>query len=73
MDNLITYLHKYPKLILVEGHTDDVGREAANQLLSKQGQSIFIFIGAFIEKERLDYIGYEKKNRLFQINIRNRE
>ena len=61
LDNLITYLHKYPEInIVIEGHTDDVGREAANQLLSEnRAKAVYLYlIGAFIEKERLDYIGY---------------
>ena len=45
LDNLIAYLQKHPQLqIEIEGHTDDVGDESANQLLSEKEQKPFIFI-----------------------------
>ena len=61
LDKLITYLHKHPDVnIVIEGHTDNVGGEAANQLLSEnRAKAVYIYmLNAFIEKERLDYIGY---------------
>ena len=63
LDKLITYLHKYPEVnIVIEGHTDDVGGEADNQLLSKTGPKQYSYLlDALIKKERLEYIGYGEK------------
>ena len=64
LDKLITYLRKYPEVnIVIEGHTDNVGDEAANQLLSEnRAKAVYNYVvDAFIEKERLDYIGYGER------------
>ena len=61
LDKLITYLHKYPEVnIVIEGHTDDVGGEADNQLLSEnRAKAVYTYLlDALIKKERLEYIGY---------------
>lgn len=61
LDKLIAYLHKHPEVnILIEGHTDDVGGEQANQLLSEnRAKAVYLYVqDAFIESARLSYIGY---------------
>lgn len=61
LDKLIAYLHKHPEVsIVIEGHTDDVGGEAANQLLSEnRANSVYLYIkDAFIDTARLSYKGY---------------
>lgn len=61
LDKLIAYLHKYPAIsIIIEGHTDDVGGESANQLLSEnRAKAVYLYIqDAFIESSRLSYKGY---------------
>ena len=61
LDNLIAYLHKHPEInIIIEGHTDDVGGEEANQLLSEnRAKAVYMYVlDAFITKERLTYKGY---------------
>ena len=61
MDKLIAYLHKHPKVnIVIEGHTDDIGSEVANQLLSEnRAKAVYIYVlDAFIEKSRVTYKGY---------------
>ena len=61
LDNLIAYLHKHPEIkIIIEGHTDDVGSEEANQLLSEnRAKAVYMYVlDAFITKERLTYKGY---------------
>tara|TARA_B100000900_G_scaffold380539_1_gene366326 strand:+ start:374 stop:2032 length:1659 start_codon:yes stop_codon:yes gene_type:complete len=61
LDKLIAYLHKHPEVnIVIEGHTDDVGGESANQLLSEnRAKAVYTYVlDAFIEKGRLNYKGY---------------
>ena len=61
LDKLIAYLHKHPEVnIVIEGHTDNVGGEAANQLLSEnRAKAVYTYVvDALIEKSRLTYIGY---------------
>lgn len=61
LDKLIAYLHKHPEInIIIEGHTDDVGGEVVNQLLSEnRAKAVYTYIlDAFIQKERLSYKGY---------------
>jgi outer membrane protein OmpA-like peptidoglycan-associated protein len=61
VDKLIAYLHKHPEVkILIEGHTDDVGDEKANQLLSEnRAKAVYLYISdAFIDSRRLSYKGF---------------
>ena len=61
LDKLIAYLHKHPIVnIVIEGHTDNVGGEAANQLLSEnRAKAVYTYVvDALIEKGRLTYKGY---------------
>ena len=54
LDKLITYLHKHQKVnIVIEGHTDDVGGEAANQLLSEnRAKAVYMYVlDAFIKRK----------------------
>ena len=71
---MITYLHKYPEVnIVIEGHTDDVGGEADNQLLSEnRAKAVYTYLlDALIKKERLEYIGYgESKTACCKYNTR---
>ncbi|MBF90250.1 MAG: hypothetical protein CMP75_00585 [Flavobacteriales bacterium] len=61
LDKLIAYLLKNTEInILIEGHTDDIGGEVANQLLSEnRAKAVYTYLlDAFIEKGRLTYKGY---------------
>ena len=61
LDKLIAYLHKHPEVnIVIEGHTDNVGGEAANQLLSEnRAKAVYTYVvDALIEKSRLTFKGY---------------
>jgi len=61
LDKLIAYLQKHPEVnIVIEGHTDNVGGEAANQLLSEnRAKAVYTYVvDALIEKGRLTYKGY---------------
>ena len=61
LDKLIAYLHKHPEVnIVIEGHTDNVGGEAANQLLSEnRAKAVYTYVvDALIEKGRLTFKGY---------------
>ena len=61
LDNLIAYLQKHPQLqIEIEGHTDDVGDESANQLLSeKRAEAVYIYLtDNQIDADRLLYKGF---------------
>ena len=46
--------------IVIEGHTDDVGGEMANQLLSEsRAKAVYTYVlDTFIEKGRITYKGY---------------
>ena len=48
LDNLIAYLQKNPNLqIEIQGHTDDVGNEMDNQILSEQrAKVVFEYLSA---------------------------
>ena len=56
--NLITYLQKNPNLqIEIQGHTDDVGNEMDNQILSQQrAKVVFEYLSAKVEN-KLTYKG----------------
>ncbi|MEM9884726.1 MAG: OmpA family protein [Bacteroidota bacterium] len=54
-------LQRYPYLTInIEGHTDDVGRTAANQLLSEQrAKACYEFLLSLgLDSERMSYVGY---------------
>ena len=59
LDKLITYLQKNPSLqVEIQGHTDDVGKKKANQILSeKRAQSVFDYLSSKVENS-LTYKGY---------------
>ena len=59
LDKLITYLQKNPSLqVEIQGHTDDLGKKKANQILSeKRAQSVFDYLSSKVENS-LTYKGY---------------
>lgn len=62
LDKLVRVLDSNPKItgVLIEGHTDDVGKEASNQALSKaRAQSVLdYFVSKGIASERLTAEGF---------------
>ena len=59
LNKLITYLQKNPDLLIeIQGHTDNVGNETDNQVLSQQrAKVVFEFISAKVEN-KLTYKGF---------------
>jgi len=51
LDKLIAYLQNNPSLqVEIQGHTDDVGKKKANQILSeKRAQSVFDYLSSKVE------------------------
>lgn len=61
LDELADMLIDYPQMhILVEGHTDDIGSDASNLVLSEErAKAVVDFLrGRKVERERIDFKGY---------------
>ena len=61
LDKLIAYLQKHPQLqIEIQGHTDNVGDESDNQLLSeKRAEAVYVYLtNNQIDADRLVYKGF---------------
>jgi len=73
LNKLITYLQKNPNfLIEIQGHTDNVGNETDNQILSQQrAKVVFEYISAKVEN-KLFYNGFGESQPLGEDRKRNR-
>jgi len=73
LNKLITYLQKNPNLqIEIQGHTDNVGNETDNQILSQQrAKVVFEYISAKVEN-KLTYKGFGESQPLGEDRMRNR-
>ncbi len=73
LDKLIAYLKKNPKLhIEIQGHTDDVGNEMDNQILSEQrAKVVFEYLTAKL-KNKLTYKGFGESQPLGENREKNR-
>ena len=73
LDKLINYLKKNPNLhIEIQGHTDNVGNESDNQILSQQrAKVVFDYISAMV-KNKLTYKGFGESQPLGNIRKINR-
>ena len=73
LDKLIAYLKKNPKLqIEIQGHTDDIGNEIDNQILSQQrAKVVFEYLIAELEN-KLTYKGFGESQPLGLDKKRNR-
>jgi outer membrane protein OmpA-like peptidoglycan-associated protein len=63
LDQLIEFLNENPKIrIQIQGHTDNIGRDADNLKLSEnRARSVFDYlVTKGVSKERLTYTGYGK-------------
>ncbi|OUV76192.1 MAG: hypothetical protein CBC83_00840 [Flavobacteriales bacterium TMED123] len=61
LDKLIAYLQKHPQLqIEIQGHTDNLGDESDNQLLSeKRAEAVYVYLtNNQIDADRLVYKGF---------------
>ncbi len=61
LDKIVSFLNRNPKLSLeISGHTDDVGKDQDNQILSlKRAQALFDYlIKSGVPKQRISYQGY---------------
>ena len=73
LDKLIAYLQKNPNLqIEIQGHTDNVGNETDNQILSQQrAKVVFEYLSAKLEN-KLTYKGFGESQPLAEDNDKNR-
>ena len=73
MNKLITYLQKNPNLLIeIQGHTDNVGNEIDNQILSQQrAKVVFEFISTKVEN-KLTYKGFGESQLLGEDKEKNR-
>ena len=73
LNKLITYLQKNPNFqIEIQGHTDNVGNETDNQILSQQrAKVVFEYISAKVEN-KLTYKGFGESQPLGEDRMRNR-
>ena len=73
LDKLIAYLKKNPNLqIEIQGHTDDIGNEIDNQILSQQrAKVVFEYLSAELEN-KLTYKGFGESQPLGLDKKRNR-
>jgi len=61
LKQVVAVLQRYPDATLtIEGHTDDIGRTATNQLLSEhRAKACYEFLVAQgVDSERISYVGY---------------
>ena len=70
LDRLIIYLHKNPHIeIEIQGHTDNIGTEFDNQLLSeRRAKVVFEYLRERVEN-RLSYKGYGESKPLFSNDL----
>ena len=73
LNKLITYLQKNPNLLIeIQGHTDNVGNEIDNQILSQQrAKVVFEYISSKV-KNKLTYKGYGESQVLGEDKEKNR-
>jgi outer membrane protein OmpA-like peptidoglycan-associated protein len=73
LNKLIAYLQKNPNLqIEIQGHTDDVGNEMDNQILSQQrAKVVFEYLSANLEN-KLTYKGFGESQPLGEDKEKNR-
>ena len=61
LDKLKVYMFKYPDLVIeIQGHTNDIGNQNDNQVLSENRAKIVYeyLISAGVEKDRINYFGF---------------
>ena len=68
MEKLIIYLRKNPNLqIEIQGHTDDLGNEIENQILSEQRANVvFEYLSPKVNNS-LTYKGYGESQPLIEV------
>jgi len=73
LDNLIAYLQKNPNILIeIQGHTDNVGNERENQILSEQrSNAVFEYLSSKVNN-RLTHKGFGESQPLGSIRKNNR-